>query len=182
MHSSRTLRRWTSLAAFATVPALIGAREEKPPVWNLAGREALLVWIQHSAQRDAVVRAVREWNAQMLPLRFRFGPDSARADIRVSWTEKFDEPISGRTTSVDEGGRHLVRADVVLAMKHSDGRVLSAEEMRVLAVHELGHAIGLEHIADSSSVMAARVRVRAISPADRKRAIRLYAQGTDASR
>lgn len=157
-----------------TAPALIGAAQEKPPIWNLAGNRTLRVWVQQSRQRDAVNRAVGEWNAQVLPLRLRFGPDSAGADIRVYWIDKFDEPISGRTTAIDEGGRHIVKADVMLAMNHSDDRALSSEEMRVLALHEIGHALGLEHIADSTSVMAASVRVRSISPADRLRALQLY--------
>jgi predicted Zn-dependent protease len=174
MLNAPTLRRWTSLAALMTAPVLMGANEERPPVWNLAGKRALRVWIQQSEQRDAVRRAVLEWNALALPVRLRFGPDSVAADVRVSWIEKFDEPISGRTTCINEGGRHIVKADVTLAMKHSDNRVLSREEMRVLALHELGHALGLDHVADSTSIMAARVRVRAISVADRKRVLSLY--------
>jgi hypothetical protein len=104
----------------------------------------------------------------------RLGADSAAADVRVFWTDRFDEPISGRTTAADDGAGRIISAEVILAVRHSDGRVLSHEETRVLALHELGHAIGLDHAPDSASVMSPRVRVRTISAADRQRAARLY--------
>ena len=150
---------------------------------DVAARMPLRVWVQPSPfsatisrNTRALGRAVAEWNAQHLPVRMRLGADSLPADVRVFWTDRFDEPISGRTTCVDDGASHLVSATVVLALKHADGRILSEEEARVLALHELGHAIGLEHSTDSASVMWPRVRVRSISAADRARVAELYSR------
>jgi predicted Zn-dependent protease len=47
--------------------------------------------------------------------------------------------------------------------------------MCAMALHEIGHLLGLDHTADSSSIMAPRVRVRELSDADRATVRLLYA-------
>ena len=163
-------RLTAAVFAMAFAPAI----EAPSPIWDVAPGTPLRVWIQPSRNVHAVRRAVAEWNSQRLPVRMRLGADSSSADIHVFWTDRFNEPISGRTTAVDDGARHIISATVVLAMSHSDGRVLSDEETRVLALHEMGHAIGLAHSTDPTSVMWPRVRVQTISAADRARVLRLY--------
>lgn len=167
-------------AALALAPMCVAAQTTSPPIWRVASDVPLQVWIQSvpaasgSQNVHAVRLALAEWNAQRLPVRMELGADSLTAHIHVLWRDRFDEPINGRTTCVDDGAKRLVSAEVMLALRHSDGRVLSDEETRVLALHELGHALGLDHSADSTSVMQATVRVRAISAADRARVIQLY--------
>jgi predicted Zn-dependent protease len=154
--------------------ALLLARPANPLLWNVVEGVPLRVWVQPTGDVRAVRKAMAEWNSQRLPVQMRFAADSTDAHVRIVWTERFDEPISGNTTTVDDG-LHLVRATVLLAHQHSDGRVLNAEETRVLALHELGHVLGLEHVNDSTSVMSPRVRVRKVSAADRARVQSLYA-------
>ena len=170
----------------ALTPAFIGAQTQQlrpvlpRPLWPVAAAP-LSVWIQPSpagtnsdSLSHAVRRAMGAWNAQRLPVRMRHRADSLTADVHIVWTDRFSEPISGLTTCVDDGAGRLVRASVVLAVKHSDGRVLGGEETCALALHELGHVIGLDHSASSTSVMSPRVRVRHISAEDRATALRLY--------
>jgi len=182
-----TMRTLPVIVALTLAPTLMKAQSDATPpaiivpLWRVTDT-ALSVWVQPpraAAKSDSLTGSVRrsmdDWNAQLLPVRMRLGADSANSGIRVVWIDHYDEPISGRTICIDDGAGHLVSARVVLAFKHSDGRMLSAEEARVLALHELGHALGLEHSLDSMSVMAPRVRVRAITEADRAVALKLYA-------
>jgi len=161
-----------SLVALVLV-FLQAARSTNPLLWNVVQGVPLSIWVDSSANTRAVSKAVAEWNKLRLPLRMELEKDSLEAQVRIHWTQRFDTTISGNTTTVDDG-RHLVRATVLLARTHSDGRVLNAEETRVLALHELGHVLGLEHSTDSTSVMWPTVRVRSLSAADKARVRALY--------
>ena len=46
--------------------------------------------------------------------------------------------------------------------------------MRVLALHEIGHLIGLDHCPDSGDLMFVRTKVRDLSPRDIATALLLY--------
>jgi predicted Zn-dependent protease len=52
---------------------------------------------------------------------------------------------------------------------------LDQDAMRAMAMHEIGHLLGLDHTTDSLSIMAPKVRVRQLSAADRATVRLLYA-------
>lgn len=118
--------------------------------------------------------AFEEWDALHLPVRFTFTTDSANADVHVSFVDHFDEEISGRTKWARDDEWWITDADIVLAVWHRDGPILDNEAMHAMSLHEIGHLLGLDHTADSTSIMASRVRVRALSPADRATVRLLY--------
>jgi len=143
----------------------------------------LTVWIQpQSRVRDfgpgyvtKVRSAFEEWDALELPVRFIFVSDSASAEVHVNWVDHFNEPISGRTRWARDDDWIITDANIVLAIHHSQGEQLDEAAMRAMAMHEIGHLLGLDHTTDSMSIMAARVRVRELSDADRATVRLLYA-------
>lgn len=120
-----------------------------------------------------VVRdAFATWTQAGLPVRFTFTADSALADIRVRFVERFASGISGKTVWSRDARWWLVRSDIQLAVQHPAGGAVSPSQMRAIALHEVGHLLGLDHSPNADDIMAPRVRVRELSEAD-KATIRL---------
>lgn len=130
--------------------------------------------------RDDYLQAVREaftiWEGVELPIRFAFVTDSALADITVSWVTDFNgDPVLGRTKVVRDSKYWIVRSDVQLAtMRRDASGQLDPTVVRALAIHEIGHGIGLDHATDTTVIMAPKIRARAITLADKATAQLLY--------
>ncbi len=150
--------------------------------WPVRAEVPLTVWIQpHSNVPNwstnlvaAVTDAFADWEATGIPVRFRFADDSLAADITVRWIDRFDEPISGMTAWTRDDAWWITDARVTLAVHQRHGPTLDAEAMRALALHEIGHVLGLDHPGDSTYIMSPRVRVRALTSGDRATIRRLY--------
>lgn len=168
-------------AAGTYISDILLARDSSLARWP-ARRSPLSVWIQpSSAVADwspdlvgEVRRAFEEWDTVGLPLRFAFAEDSAAADVHVTWTDRFAEPISGRTRWARDSDWWITDASIMLAVHHHSGPVLDLGAMRAMALHEVGHLLGLDHARDGATIMAQRVRVRSLSEADRATVALLY--------
>lgn len=123
---------------------------------------------------DAVRAAFQRWEQTGVGVRFDPAADSVSAEVYVQWRPQFDIERTGQTdvTWDDEG--HVVRAVVTLATHDPAGRPLGAEDVRVVALHEIGHLIGLDHSSDSTDLMYAKTTVRDLSTRDVATALLLY--------
>ncbi len=124
---------------------------------------------------DAVRSAFERWQEAGVPVRFTLDADSASAEVRFQWRIQFEGEHTGQTDlEWDQGDGHLTGGVVTLATLDPKGQSLGPDDMRVLALHEIGHLIGLDHCPDSSDLMFAQTKVRDLSPRDIATARLLY--------
>ena len=180
---STVRRRLAERGVGTYINEMLAERDSALARWPDHRGAPLRVWIQPSAllaTHDAaylnqVRDAFREWDDLHLPVRFAFTGDSSGADVHVTFIDHFNQPISGRTKWVRDDDWWITDADIVLATHHRNGDALDTDALRAMTLHEIGHLLGLDHTADSTNIMAPRVRVRALSAADQATVRLLYA-------
>lgn len=123
---------------------------------------------------DAVRSAFSRWADTGLPVRFDLAADSADAEVRFTWRTQFDIDRTGETDLEWDRDGHLQTAQVTIATFDPDGRPLGPDDVRVVALHEIGHLIGLDHSPDSTDLMFAKAVVRDLSQRDIRTAHLLY--------
>jgi hypothetical protein len=175
-------RRLRDGAEGTYIGEILAERDSALARWPDRPSKPLSVWIQRRSRitdfslsyADRVRDAFTQWDRLGLPMRFSFVDDSTRAEVHVTWIDHFDQPISGRTRWGRDDNWAITDANIVLAMHHHQGELLDEESMRAMAMHEIGHLLGLDHTTDSTSIMASKVRVRELSGADRATVRLLY--------
>lgn len=176
------LRRVRERANGTFINDVIVAHDSALARWPDRLVNPLRVWVQNGAalvdwseERNSIVRrAFTDWSETGLPISFTFVFDSASADVHVTWTDHFNESISGKTLWAHNDNWWIVDASIQLAVHHRDGAALDFDATRAIALHEVGHLIGLDHTRDTTSIMTPRVRVKELSSADRSTAFLLY--------
>jgi hypothetical protein len=162
--------------------------------WDVA-RGPIRVWVQRRPDfaadvsvtpaewRRAVYAAADAWRDVVPGLTFALELDSARATVIVTWAHDLEsEPASGelafrtagRTTLVPDDAGRASLAHVRLAVFAPGVIRYSVDDVRAVARHELGHALGLAHHRAPSSVMAPLVRAERLSDEDRATLRALY--------
>ncbi len=181
--SGSEMRRRLGQGADGTyIGELLRARDSVITRWPSRLVTPLRVWVGDGGTHEGwqtqfpeIVRdAFDEWAATGIPVRFTYVRDSAGADVRVRFVPEFAQGISGRTIWSRDSSWWLVSGDIDLSLSHPAGGVVSRVQLRAIALHEIGHLLGLDHVEDASHIMAPRVRVRALSDADRATIRLLY--------
>jgi len=120
--------------------------------WTAHVDEPLRVWIDSGSAIGgargvfpSVVRsAFTEWSETGIPIRFTFVSNPRDAEIRVKWTDHLEHKTGSTTWRTDRVG-WLTESEITLATHISSGQELDARGMRAIALHEIGHALGLAH-------------------------------------
>src|SRR5881628_1257064 len=123
---------------------------------------------------DAVRSGFQRWQDAGVPVRFNLDADSASGEVRVQWRIQFEGERAGQTDLRWDDDGHLTGGVVTLATFDAKGQPFAVDEVRVLALHEIGHLLGLDHSPDPGDIMYAQPKVRDLSPRDIRTALLLY--------
>jgi hypothetical protein len=124
---------------------------------------------------DAVRTAFERWEQTGVAAAFNLDADSAAAEVRFQWRIQFEGARSGLTTLEWDQDGHLQGGVVTLATFDPKGQPFGPDEVRVMALHEIGHLLGLDHSPDPGDIMFASPKVRDLSPRDIATLMLLYA-------
>jgi len=149
--------------------------------WDDRASSAVHVWFQPTftanfqpAFLDAIRSAFGSWTAAGVPVRFDFSGDSTNAEVTIRWKPQFEIERTGQTDLTWDGQGRIQSAVVTLATFDPKGRALGVDDVRVVAEHEVGHVLGLDHSPDSTDIMFATAKVRELSDRDVRTVLLLY--------
>ena len=131
---------------------------------------------------DVVRGAFQRWQDAGVPVRFDLDADSGQAEVEVRWKERFDIERTGQTDLIWDGEGRIQRGVITIAMLDPQGRALGPDDVRVVALHEVGHLLGLDHSSDSTDIMFAKTQARDLSDRDVQTVVLLYELGPGSMR
>lgn len=178
-------RQVRNLAAGTYVNDILAEQDSALYRWPERLSDALRVYVEPSSpiagfdpRYPQMARDIfAEWSAAGFPLRFTFIYDSSSADLTIRWRDRFgpeDGQRIGVTERVQTSAFLIAKARVSVANHDSTGRALSPIVVGGVLRHEIGHALGLNHANDVSSVMYRESATATISASDRATLRLLY--------
>jgi matrixin len=123
---------------------------------------------------DAIRSAFGEWTKAGVPVRFDFDGDSTNAEVTVKWRIQFEIERTGQTDVTWDQNGQIQSAVITLATFDPKGQPMEPDDIRVVATHEVGHLLGLDHSKDSTDIMYPTAKVRELSDRDARTVMLLY--------
>lgn len=125
---------------------------------------------------QAVESAFARWErVGAIPVSFSMVSDSTDVDVQVRWVESFQFERAGQADIVWDRQGWVVHGTLTLATHTFRGSPLSPDAVQTVALHEIGHLLGLGHSDDARDVMYASTEVHDLTLRDRQTAQLLYA-------
>ena len=126
----------------------------------------------------AAARGISAWDGT--PLRISVnGRSDAPPDIEVSWSRALPDSRLGRARVewAESGGEvrfSVSRFEIATHSTGADARLQTPAEVELVAVHEMGHALGLPHSDREADVMFPTRTARRLTTRDHRTALALY--------
>jgi hypothetical protein len=158
VESDSLLRRWRESEQPLRVRILPGRVPGYRDDLGAASRSAFVRWEQVGG----------------IPVHFEFVNDSASADVIVRWIDRFAMRRAGQADIRWNSNGWIASATLTLATHTSDGLLLDVDAVYTVALHEIGHLLGLGHSDDPDDVMYPTTSVHDITSRDRNTARLLY--------
>ena len=131
----------------------------------------------HLAAHRAARRAFRRWRAIAnagIPVLFQEVRDSSIADVQVRWFATLPDNRAGRANVVYTSDGWMRSGELALAWRSGTGQRLPEDALYTVALHEIGHLLGLGHSDDPNDVMYPTTSVHDLTSRDRNTAWLLY--------
>ena len=150
--------------------------------WVDRERQPLLVYVEPAVVAGytaAIGRKVRDaftrWRrVGGIPVRFVFVRTRENADVTVRWIEAFEMQRAGQADLVWRNDGYLQGGTLTLATHSHLGRPLTVDAIETVALHEIGHLLGLGHSDRPRDVMYPTTSVHDLTSRDRRTAMLLY--------
>lgn len=140
-------------------------------VWFDTETQELDGWNSYGSRRLRL--ALDEWNSIRLPVRLVEAASARASDIVVDIVATLpvlDDSVArdqaGITNVSYEPSGNILKARVLIAVATPIGRRYPLAAQQANLLHELGHAIGLPHAAETGAVMATRRTAYQLTGAD----------------